>query len=74
MDYVVFWEDKEILALEDKSIIKQAKKAKDEFDLEYKETVKIMKQYPNLFSPDCYSYKNVKWIYTHLVTRWNVYF
>ena len=69
LDYVVFWSDKEILDLEDKSLIKLAKKSRDEFELEYQETVKIMKKYPNLFASDCYSYNNVKWIYTHLITR-----
>jgi hypothetical protein len=35
LDYVVFWSDKEILDLEDKSLIKLAKKSRDEFELEY---------------------------------------
>lgn len=28
-----------------------------------------MKKYPNYFTEECYKYENIKWIYTHLVTR-----
>ena len=28
-----------------------------------------MKKYPNYFNEECYKYENIKWIYTHLVTR-----
>lgn len=55
--------------LEDKTLLKQARKAREEFELEYQTLKVILAKYPALFKPEFYSYENVQWIYTHLVTR-----
>jgi hypothetical protein len=49
--------------------VKQAKKAKDEYLLECETLRVILAKYPQYFEPQTFSQENIRWIYTHLVTR-----
>ena len=69
IDYVYFWDNKDLKLLEDEYLIKTARKGLEEFENEYKELKEILSRYPKLYNEDTYCYENAKWIYIHLVTR-----
>lgn len=48
---------------------KQAKKAKLEFEKDFRILELILSQYPTIFEKETFSYDNCKWIYVHLVSR-----
>ncbi len=70
LDYVIFWPQEDIDKLQDPKLLRNIKKDRKDFDFEFKESVKIMEKYPHFFNEDCKKFENIKWIYTHLVTRY----
>ena len=69
IDYVVFWDEEELNLLEDKSITRLAKRRRKQYDMEEEYVLKLGKEYPGLLDPQIFSPENVRWIYTHLITR-----
>lgn len=65
----MFWDPREWDLLEDPTLVKQAKKQYSEFLVEYETLKLITEKYRYYFKEETVSFDNVKWIYTHLVTR-----
>ncbi len=69
IDYAVFWNDEELNLLEDKTIFCLAKRRRKLYDQEESYILDLGKKYPGLLDPEVFVPENVRWIYTHLITR-----
>ena len=69
IDYVVFWEEEELKDLEDTTIQRLARRRKKQYDQDEAFVIETIKKYPGLLDPDVFTPRNIRWIYTHLITR-----
>ncbi len=69
IDYLIFWPDNELDQLEDSSTFRLAKNHRKEYDEEEKYVLELVEKYPELLDPHVFNKENIRWIYTHLVTR-----
>lgn len=69
IDYVIFWSDEELELLEDRSLVRLAKKTRKDFEEEAKALLDIAEKHPDILKKEFFTYENIKWIYIHLTTR-----
>jgi len=69
IDYIVFWEDEELDMLEDVSAVRIAKEHRKEYNEDEAFIIGLSQKYPDLLKPEVFTPENIRWIYTHLVTR-----
>jgi len=69
IDYVVFWDEEELNLLEDKNVSRIAKRRRNQYNMEEAYILDLGKKYPGLLDPNIFTHENVRWIYTHLITR-----
>jgi len=69
IDYVVFWSDEELNLLEDSSVSRIAKQHRKTYEEEEAYVLELSQRYPEVLDPNIFTKENIRWIYTHLVTR-----
>ena len=69
IDYIVFWDNEELKMLEDQSAVRIAKDHRKEYDEDENFVIGLSQKYPDLLKPEVFTRENIRWIYTHLVTR-----
>ena len=69
IDYLVFWDQEEIKMLEDVTLERLTKRRRKQYDSAESFVVELGKRYPDLLDPKVFTPENVRWIYTHLITR-----
>ncbi|CAK62992.1 unnamed protein product (macronuclear) [Paramecium tetraurelia] len=69
IDYAVFWRPEDQAFLEDKYLVKLAKKQRQDFMVAFKTLKFITDKYRNLFKPGIVTEENAIWLYTHIISR-----
>lgn len=69
IDYLIFWTQEELDSLEDVSAVRLAKQYRDEYDKDEAFVLELSQRYPDALKPEVFTKENIRWIYTHLVTR-----
>ncbi|CAD8199077.1 unnamed protein product [Paramecium pentaurelia] len=69
IDYAVFWRPEDQAFLEDKYLVKLAKKQHQDFMVAFNTLKYITDKYRNLFKPGTVTLENAIWLYTHIVSR-----
>ena len=69
IDTAAFWEEDELQLLEDKSLVRFAKLARETFEDEAKSVMELASRYPTILKKEYFTYENIKWMYLALYTR-----
>jgi len=69
IDYLCFWPEEEINALEDEDFIKEIQQEKNVYLREEKAIIEFANKFPETFDVSLFTSDNVRWIWTQIISR-----